>query len=166
MRHPLSNGDSMWSMQNSRDMAPVRAPDVPGAPAAPDAPVVMGPIPRGGGRIIVDRQGDRTVITTASLPPQVMPLARMAQETALGLVGLLAVIIVLGPFARMLARRMERTHEMKTAGTAATNATVLQHQLEQLQQSVDAMSLEVERIGESQRFQSKLLVERGKVEAR
>ena len=163
MRHPLSDGDSMWSMQNSRDMAPVRAPAVPGAPAAPDAPVVMGPIPRGGGRIIVDRQGDRTVITTASLPPQVMPLAQMAQETALGLVGLLAVIIILGPFARMLARRMERTHEMKAAGT---NATVLQHQLEQLQQSMDAMSLEVERIGESQRFQSKLLVERGKVEAR
>ena len=150
-------------MQNSRDMAPARAPDVPGAPAAPDAPVVMGPIPRGGGRFTIDRLGDRTIITSTALPPQVMPLAQMAQETALGLVGLLAVIIILGPFARMFARRMERTQEMKAAGT---NATVLQHQLEQLQQSMDAMSLEVERIGESQRFQSKLLVERGKVEAR
>ena len=153
----------MWWMQNSRDVAPVRAPDAPVAPAAPDAPVVVGPIPRGGGRFVIERQGDRTVITSTALPPQVMPLARMAQETALGLVALLAAIIILGPFARMFARRMERTQEMKAAGT---NATVLQHQLEQLQQSVDAMSLEVERIGESQRFQSKLLVERGKVDAR
>ena len=36
----------------------------------------------------------------------------------------------------------------------------LQEQVAQLQQSIDAMSVEVERIGESQRFQSKLLVEK------
>ena len=143
-------------MQNNR---PVRAPEAPVVPAAPDAAVVPGPVPRGGGRIIIDRQGDRTVITSVALPPQVMPLARMAQETALGLVGLLAAIIILGPFARMFARRMERKAEMKVAGST-TNA--LAHQLEQLQLSVDTMALEVERIGESQRFQSKLLVERGK----
>jgi hypothetical protein len=36
------------------------------------------------------------------------------------------------------------------------------HQLEQLQQSVDAMSVEVERISESQRFQSKLMLEKNR----
>jgi hypothetical protein len=85
-----------------------------------------------------------------------MPLANLAQETALGLMGLLAAIIILGPFARMIARRLERRPEVKAA---ADNARLLQQQLEQLQQSVDAMSLEVERIGESQRFHTKLLHE-------
>lgn len=145
------------------DQAPARAPEAPNAPASPDAPpapgapIVLSPIPEGGGRVIIDRQGDRTVVTSAALPPEVMPLVAMAQETALGLMGLLAAIFILGPFARMLARRMERTHEMKVT---AAPTLVLQQQLEQLQQSVDAMSVEVERIGESQRFQSKLLVDR------
>lgn len=141
-----------------------RAPDAPQAARAPDAPGApssdvadIGPVPAGGGRLIIDKQGDRTVVTSVALPPQVMPLARMAQETALGLVGLIAAIFILGPFARMFARRMERKAEMKGA---VDQNRVLHEQIGQLQQSIDAMSLEVERIGESQRFQSKLLVER------
>ncbi|MEP7001987.1 MAG: hypothetical protein ABI969_15980 [bacterium] len=89
-----------------------------------------------------------------------MVLVRRAEETAFGLMGLLAAIIILGPFARMIARRMER----RPAVQAADDNARLQHQqllqLQQLQQSMDAMSVEVERISESQRFQSKLLHER------
>ncbi len=129
----------------------------PKAPTAPQAPVALPPIPVGGGRLIIDKQGDRTVITSAALPPEMIPMARMAQETALGLMGLLAAIFILGPFARVLARRFDRRTEIKAAGASAQ---LLQQQLLQLQQSVDAMSLEVERISESQRFQSKLLNER------
>ncbi|MEK6612160.1 MAG: hypothetical protein AABZ29_05215 [Gemmatimonadota bacterium] len=126
----------------------------PKAPVAPQAPVALPPIPVGGGRLIVDKQGDRTVITSAALPPEILPLARMAQETAIGFVAILAAIFILGPFARVFARRVDRRTEIKAAGA---NAQLLQQQLLQLQQSVDAMSLEVERISESQRFQSKLL---------
>lgn len=126
------------------------------APTAPVAPVALPPVPDGGGRLIIDRQGDRTVITSAALPPDVMPLATMAQETALGLMGLIAAMVILGPFARMIARRFDRRTEIKAGGQ---HTQVLQQQLLQLQQSVDAMSLEVERISESQRFQSKLLHE-------
>jgi hypothetical protein len=122
----------------------------------PQAPVALPPIPVGGGRLIVDKQGDRTVFTSAALPPEILPLAQMAQETALGLMGLLAAIFILGPFARVFARRFDRRTEIKVAGS---NAQVQQQQLLQLQQSVDAMSLEIERISESQRFQSKLLNE-------
>ena len=134
---------------------PARAPDAPGLPT----PVIadIGPVPRGGGRLIVDQQGDRTVFTMVQVPPQLMPLARMAQETAFGLLGFIAAIVILGPFARMFARRMDRKHEMKAT---VDHNRVLQEQIGQLQQSIDAMSLEVERIGESQRFQSKLLVEK------
>ncbi len=132
----------------------------PGTPQVPDplaAPVVLSPVPHGGGRLIIDKQGDRTVITTAALPPGVERIARRAEETAFGLLGLIVVIVILGPFARMIARRMERRPD---AVGSSDNARLLQQQLLQLQQSVDAMSVEVERISESQRFQSKLLFEK------
>ncbi|MDB4913684.1 MAG: hypothetical protein JWM95_1328 [Gemmatimonadetes bacterium] len=142
------------------------APSAPQAPAAPviagnapasEGPVALTPVPEGGGRLIVDRQGDRTIFTTAGLPPEVMLLTQRAQETAFGLMGLLAVIIIVGPFARMWARRMEKRPELERVDRSAQ---LLQQQLVQLQQSMDAMSVEVERISEAQRFQSRLLGEK------
>ena len=148
-------------MQNFQGAAV--ANQTPAAASARDAanaaaaPVALPAVPARGGQLIIDRQGKRTIITSASLPPDIIPVVRMAKETALGLMGLLAVIIVLGPFARMFARRMGNRPQMKAA---SDNSQLLHQQLEFLQQSVDAMSLEVERISESQRFQSKLLAER------
>ncbi|MDB4917176.1 MAG: hypothetical protein JWM95_4820 [Gemmatimonadetes bacterium] len=121
---------------------------------------VYAPVPRGGGRLIVEEDGDRTVYTTTELPPQMLMMAHRAQQTAFGLMGMLAVIVIVGPFARMFARRIEKRAERDMMGAAGTNAQLLQQQLLQLQQSVDAMSVEVERISESQRFQSKLLYEK------
>lgn len=129
---------------------------------AAEAPVALPPIPQGGGRWIVDRAGDRTVFTTTAVPPEMMVLAQQAQETALGLMGLLLTIVILGPFARMWARRLGNRGDRNAVGVMGSNA-LLQQQLQQLQQSVDAMSVEVERIGESQRFQSKLLHEKQRV---
>lgn len=125
--------------------------------ANPDAaaPVALGPIPAGGGRLTIDRDGDRTTFTTAAVPPGILPLARVAQDTVFGFMAFLAAIVILGPFARMFARRLERRAE--TMPLAGGNAGELRGQLVELQQSVDAMSLEVERISESQRFQTKLM---------
>ena len=134
-------------------------PTAPQPATAPQAPVALPPIPEGGGRWVVDKQGDRTVITTTGVPPEVMPLAGMVQETALGLLGLIAAMVILGPMVRMIARRFNRRTEIMAG---SENTHVLQQQLLQLQQSVDAMSLEVERISEAQRFQSKLLHEASK----
>jgi hypothetical protein len=120
-------------------------------------PAPLPPIPEGGGRFIIDKQGDRTVFTTASLPPDVMLLTQRAKDTAFGLMGLLALIVIVGPFARMWARRIEKRPELERVDH---NAQLLNQQLMQLQQSMDAMSVEVERISESQRFQSRLLGER------
>lgn len=131
------------------------------APDAPAAPLALPAIPQGGGRIIIDKQGNRTTVTTAALPADVLLLARRAEETAFGLMGLLAVIIIVGPFARMAARRMERRPEVDAVNT---NARVLQEQIQQLQQGMDAMSLEMERVGEAQRFQSKLLLKKDGVQ--
>jgi hypothetical protein len=130
--------------------------------AAPEGPVVIRRIPRGGSQIIVERRGDQTVITSAALPPDVWRMVRSVEQTAFGLMGLLAAIVILGPFARMYARRTERRAEMAPSMELQT----LHHQMEQLQQSVDTMSIEMERISESQRFQSKLLFETRQQEPR
>lgn len=123
--------------------------------AAAPAPVIIRQIPRGGGQLIVERQGHQTVITSAALPPDVWHMVRSVEQTAFGLMGLLAAIVILGPFARMWARRTERRAEM----TPPAELHTLHRQIEQLQQSIDTMSIEMERISESQRFQSKLLFE-------
>ncbi|MEO5816294.1 MAG: hypothetical protein ABIT20_13545 [Gemmatimonadaceae bacterium] len=141
--------------------APV-APKASTAPDAPGAPVVLPALPRDGGRFTITDDGDNKTVTIQQVPPQLMPLARMAQETALGLMGLLAAIFILGPFARMIARRMERRPELRAAEQHDHLIQQQMHQLEQLQQSVDAMSVEVERISESQRFQSKLMLEKNR----
>jgi len=124
------------------------------APTAPQAPVALPPIPVGGGRLIIDKMGDRTVITSAALPPEVLPIVGMAQETALGLMGLLAAMVILGPFTRVLARRWDRKADL---APAAAQSQLLNQQIAQLQSAVDTMSVEIERISESQRFQTKLL---------
>ena len=54
--------------------------------------------------------------TTAPLPPELLPMARMAQDTAYGLFAMIIAVVVLGPFARMIARRMDRRTEIKAAG--------------------------------------------------
>lgn len=128
-------------------------------PPTPQAPVALPPIPAGGGRLIIDKQGDRTIITSAQLPPELVPMARMAQDTAYGLFAMIIAVVILGPFARMIARRMDRHTEIKAAGE---HSQVLSQQIFQLQQSVDAMSLEMERVSEAQRFQSKLLNDRAR----
>lgn len=139
---------------NDAAQAPAKSGGTPQAPTATTAPVALPPVPIGGGRLIIDRRGDQRIITSAAMPPELLPLAKMAQDTALGFMAILAAIFILGPFARVFARRIDRRTEIKAA---RENAQVMQHQLLQLQQSVDAVSLEVERISESQRFQSKLL---------
>jgi hypothetical protein len=134
------------------------SPDV----VAQDAPVVIRRVPRGGSQIIVERRGDQTVITSAALPPDVWRMVRSVEQTAFGLMGLLAAIVILGPFARMWARRTERRAEMAPSMGLQT----LHRQMEQLQQCVDTMSIEMERISESQRFQSKLLFEKRQEDSR
>jgi len=57
---------------------------------------------------------------------------------------------------------MEKRPELRAAEQRDHLIQQQLHQLEQLQQSVDAMSVEIERISESQRFQSKLMIEKSK----
>ena len=80
-----------------------------------------------------------------------------AVDISVAMFTMMAVIIVGLPLARALGRRLDSQNQHRLSG-----ASNIGPQLEQLQQSVDAMAIELERITESQRFQSKLMA--GKVE--
>jgi len=66
-----------------------------------------------------------------------------------------AVCVIGFPLARAFARRIDRKTEFKTVA-----APDLTPHIRQLQDSVDAMAIELERISEGQRFTAKLLSER------
>ena len=81
------------------------------------------------------------------IPPQ-------AVDISLAFFFTMAFIIVGLPLARAFARRMDRR------GTAPTQIPgEVSSQLAQLNQAVDAIALEVERISEGQRFTTRLLSE-------
>lgn len=116
-----------------------------GAPQAPPAPA--------GPRIITlhGRNGTETI----SIPPfdasDVIP--PQAVEISIAFFIMVAVIIIGLPLARAVSRRMDR----KPTGGQIPGE--LSAQLAQLNQSVDAIALEVERISEGQRFTARLLSE-------
>jgi hypothetical protein len=70
-----------------------------------------------------------------------------------------AVTCIGMPMARAFARRMDR--EAMPAGTSHE----LTSRLERMEQALDSIAIEVERISEGQRFTTKLLAERGSASA-
>lgn len=73
--------------------------------------------------------------------------------------GFFATVVALGlgvPFVRALGRRWDRE---SLGGRPATPE--LAQRLERMEQTLDAMAIEVERISENQRFTTRLLSERG-----
>ena len=87
------------------------------------------------------------------IPPQ-------AVDITLAFFFTIAFCVVGYPLARAFARRMDRKGELKSvAGPDLTP------HIRQLQDSVDAMAIELERISEGQRFTAKLLADRSGVAA-
>ena len=117
-------------------------------------------------RVIQDEAGRVTVTTVAPtgvataeppwLPPDVPP--RAADVAISGMI-MLAAIIIGFPIARAFARRIDRTGLKPNVPVEVTS------QLAQLNQSVEAIAVEVERISEGQRFTTRLLSEQHKLPA-
>ena len=63
-----------------------------------------------------------------------------------------AVIVIGFPIARAIARRMDKRNTVAPAGDADSRA-----RLERIEQAVDAIAVEVERISEGQRFTTKVM---------
>jgi hypothetical protein len=73
----------------------------------------------------------------------------------LGFFTMVTAIAVGTPYVRALARRMDRE---AAAPKIPSDVTA---RLERMEQAIDAIAVEVERISEGQRFTTKLLSERG-----
>jgi hypothetical protein len=117
-------------------------------PAIPQTPVAP-PLP---GQITIRRPDGNTVI---SVPPgfrdNIIPQQFVDISIAFFLT--VAAIIIGLPLARAFARRMDRR------GATAPMSNEIASQLTHLNQAVDAIALEVERISEGQRFTTRLLSE-------
>jgi hypothetical protein len=120
-------------------------------------------------RIAQDEAGRVTVIapaapgaaTTMQAPPWVPPddIPPRVQETAIAFFIMLAVMVIGYPIARAFGRRIDR------APPSNKLPTEMSGQLAQLNQAVEAIAVEVERISEGQRFTTKLLSEQHKLPA-
>jgi multidrug efflux pump subunit AcrA (membrane-fusion protein) len=86
----------------------------------------------------IDRNGFNNMI-----PPQ-------AVDISIGFFVMCAVMVIGWPIARALGRRLERRSEVASLDSATAG------QLQRIEQAVEAMSIEIERISESQRFMAKL----------
>ncbi len=78
------------------------------------------------------------------IPPQVV-------DISIAFFIMVAVILIGWPLARAMGRRLERR-----ADAPALPDPAMSGQLQRIEQAVEAMSIEIERISESQRFMAKL----------
>ena len=122
-------------------------PPTPAAPVEPVEPGLFGP-----GRFTITTKDGQTVI---GVPPRGADggIPQEAVTISVAFFLTMAAIIIFLPVARAFARRMDRR-----SGPAQVPAEV-SSQLEHLNQAVDAIALEVERISEGQRFTTRLLTE-------
>ena len=77
------------------------------------------------------------------IPPQ-------AVDISIAFFIMIAVMVVGWPIARAFGRRIERRGQVATLDAGTMD------QLQRIEQAVDAMAIEVERISESQRFMARL----------
>ena len=98
--------------------------------------------------------------TTTLAPPWVPPddIPPRVQETAYALFFTFAVMIIGYPIAKAIGRRIDRAGETKVPAAVTS-------QLAQLNQAVESIAIEVERISEGQRFTTKLLSEQHQLPA-
>jgi hypothetical protein len=121
------------------------------AAAAQAAGITAPPTPPDPQRTFVfrGRGGEQTITMPPAseiVPPQVV-------DISIAFFIMMAVIIIGLPLARAFARRMDRK------SGAPQMPSEVSGQLAQLNQAVDAIALEVERISEGQRFTTRLLSE-------
>jgi len=131
----------------------------PGAPAQAGQPSGIRITTAEGQTIVIDRDMIREAIAGTREPPPPPPLPRDLGPpdsiVAVIIVSILAATAVLFPVARALGRRING----KPAVSALQTSDVTMR-LERIENAVESMAVEVERISEGQRFTTKLLSER------
>jgi hypothetical protein len=142
--------------QGAASSAGAQQPAIPALPAQPGAAtggaVTVAGQGGGGGQAAT---GEPVILQPppyrSDIPPEVIPLVGMS-------LGIIMTMVILFPIARAIGKWIERRTDrslMKVADVAP--------QIRQLQESLDVMAVELERISEAQRFQAKLMAERAGV---
>ena len=109
--------------------------------------------------VTVDNQGAETASAIATdrkpndIPAGVVDIVQAA-------VTMITLVVVGGPIARAFARRIDK----RTVATSAAVPSEVVQRLAAIEQAVDSVAVEVERISEGQRFTTKLLSDRAKSE--
>lgn len=133
------------SVQGATAQQPAAAapqnPPIPVVPSQPGAATSVG----GGGAGQAGTTAPPPVFERDEIPDEVIPLVGMT-------LGILMTIIILFPIARAIGRWIDRRTDRSLVKVAEVAP-----QLRQLQESVDAMAIELERISEAQRFTAKLM---------
>ncbi len=122
------------------------------APAA-EGQAVIGPEPPAPPRTFTIRGRDG--LQTITIPPNAFDnvIPQQVVDISIAFFMTMAIIIIGFPLARAFARRMDRR------GGSAQISNEVSSQLAHLNQAVDAIAVEVERISEGQRFTTRLLSE-------
>jgi hypothetical protein len=141
------------NVQAEINAAHIQAAAAQGAAAAAQSEPVVAPAPPPEPRTFTIRGPDGT--QTITMPPNTFDNAIPPQAVDISVAFFLtiAAIIIGLPLARAFARRMDRR------GGSAQIPNEVSSQLAHLNQAVDAIALEVERISEGQRFTTRLLSE-------
>ena len=151
-----------------------QAPAAVAPPAIPALPSTPGAATGGQPTVIVDRRVDPVIFgggqgvgpsgTTTStqnpdIPPEVANIIRESMQGVIPILGImlsmLAVMFIGFPLVRAYVRRQD-----KKLDAGMMKASDVMPQIRQLQESVDAMAVELERISEAQRFQARLMSEK------
>jgi hypothetical protein len=93
-------------------------------------------------------------VGTVIVPPRSFSTGRNSDDLERGFA--LGGFILVATLAVMAVRRWGRR---RRRGETTTSSTMHDERMERLEQAVDAIALEIERVGESQRYQAKLLAE-------
>ena len=140
---------------------PAAPPAIPALPAVPGAPTAQGPTKI----VVTDVQppvvagqspsGTYSGTGNPDFPFDPTPIIRETIPIVGMVLSMVFVIFIGWPIARAIVRRMDRRTE-----TGGLTAADIAPQIRQLQESVDAMAVEMERISEAQRYQARLMTER------
>ena len=145
-------GDAVRSNVQAQINAARSQAAVRGAATAQAEPLLAPPPPSQPGTFTIrGRDGTQTITIPPNSFDNVIP--PQAVDISIAFFLTIAAIIIGLPLARAFARRMDRR------GGSAQIPNELSSQLAHLNQSVDAIALEVERISEGQRFTTRLLSE-------
>jgi hypothetical protein len=151
--HPPHEG-TMALQPAATAQAPAKATTAPVAPQEPAIPVVPAQPGAATGGVTVaggGQQGTPIILQPPpyrdndEIPDEVIPLVGMV-------LGILMTVIIFFPIARAIGRAIDRRTDRSLVKVADVAP-----QLRNLQESVDAMAIELERISEAQRFTAKLM---------